>query len=88
MTATIHSLSTFKLEPINDEFRFEFWLKDANLEVATVYELATGLSFPRKGKIWVGLHQELKAIKSMMLRTDGQTLGFYADLWLHSRVNR
>lgn len=83
-------MKEWKKDPAN-EFRFEYWLRDANIEVATVYELATGVSFPRRGELWTGLHSQLTEIRRMMLSGDalgGKTLGHYADAWLRARLTR
>lgn len=71
------------------EFTFQHWLKN-DIEVCAVYELATGLSFPRRGNLWIGLYSELKKIKSMMLEpgTPLKTLGQFTDEYLRSRLAR
>lgn len=69
---------------ISPDFTFQHWLKE-ECEVCCVFEVATGISFPRRGELWTGLYSELVAIKQMMLRNSNQKLGFYMNLWLESK---
>lgn len=67
-------------------FTFQEWLKN-ELDVCVVYELATGICFPRRGKTWAGLHTELVKIRDLIKANPGRKYGHYAAVWLKSRMN-
>jgi hypothetical protein len=70
------------------EFTFQHWIKN-DIETVAVYEIATGLSFPRKGTLWTGLYTELNNIKAMMLeKSELKTIGHFADEYLRRRLAR
>ena len=66
-------------------FTFQDWLKN-DLDACVVYELATGVCFPRRGKTWPGLHTELVKIRDIIKSNRGHKYGEYAALWLDTRV--
>ncbi len=83
---TFTGVKTVAKQKLLPEFTFQGWLKD-DLEVCTVYELATGLCFPRRGELWTGLYTELNAVKKIMLAEgDFKTLGHYANVYLRSKI--